>query len=136
MAYNRYRTLCSVSRDRKKYPAGSEIPLPEETATRLLAMDPPAIERIADAAGSASVREPAQRLNAKDTIKLVRAARTMDEVLRMQAAEEALGIDARRTVLDEMHSRLLEIQFAPTGDEDEAEAEANAVDHGEGAEDA
>lgn len=136
MSKAKYRTRCRVQRDDTVYLAGSEIVLPEETAERLLAMDPPAIERFPDDAASASVREPAQRLNAKDTIKLVRAARTMDEVLRMQAAEEALGIDARRTVLDEMHSRLLEIQFAPTGDEDEAEAEANAVDNGEGDEDA
>jgi hypothetical protein len=132
MSKAKYRTRCRVQRDEKVYLAGSEIVLPEETAERLLAMNPPAIERIADAAASASVRESAQRLNAKDTIKLVKAATTVEALQQIEDAELAHADGARESVIDALEARMAALANAGAEDGDEPDADGDA---GEGDED-
>jgi hypothetical protein len=124
MSKAKYRTRCRVQRDEKVYLAGSEITLPEETAARLLAMNPPAIERIADAVAPTP---PASRLNAKGTIALVEDASTVEALLQLEADETAHADGARKTVLDAIAARMAVLT--------DADDSGNA-DGGEGAEDA
>lgn len=135
MSKAKYRTLCSVQRDETTYPAGSPIALPEDTAARLLAMDPPAIEVIEDAAPTESTREPAQRLNAKDTIKQVKLVPTIEALQLIEAAELSHADGARSSVIEAIAARMAALVNGDAGDADDEDDEDD-VDTGEGAEDA
>lgn len=109
----KYRALCRIDRDKETYLTGSLLSLPDETAARLLATDPPAIERVAPpvpavpvAPAPSAPSEVATRANAKATIERVQAAATIEDLLQLQEEETAHADGARSTVLAAIDKRL------------------------------
>lgn len=121
-----YRALCRIDRDRDTYLAGETIHLPAETAARLLAMNPPAIEAIATQApfthtGDESPSDvPAAapavaRANAKTTIERVRGIEDVAALLALREQEETHEDGARQTVLEAIDARLAALSGGTAG---------------------
>lgn len=117
-----YRALCTIDRDKDKYLPGSILPpLPAETAARLLAMDPPAIELVREPSVSAMYatyekpapsesstgadKEPVKRANAKDTIARVASITDVADLIALQTEEEEHADGARTTVIAAIEAR-------------------------------
>ncbi|MBX3173277.1 MAG: hypothetical protein KF709_02640 [Gemmatimonadaceae bacterium] len=117
-----YRALCRIDRDDKTYRTGSLVALPADTAERLLAMDPPAIERVE--APEPAKANAAERLNAKATIEKVKAATSIEQLLQIQEEEQANG--ARPTVLAAIDARLEALTKGDGADDEEDDEEESA----------
>lgn len=147
-----YRALCRIDRDKKTYLTGSLIALPDETAARLLATDPPSIARVVPEAPVAAAAAPAApaaantspaaspvgtRANAKTTIERVKVAPTIDALLVIQEEETSHADGPRATVLVAIDARLSALAAAEdggsengAGDDDEEDADGEADDEG------
>lgn len=103
----RYLALCHIDRGTEKYNAGEHVPLPDETAARLLAMDPPAIAELAVAATSAEtpkLQKPA-RLTAEKMIERIKAAPDLTALLQLQEEEHDHADGPRKTVVAAIEAR-------------------------------
>lgn len=106
----RYRALCHVDRGTEKVNAGEELSLPDETAERLLAMDPPAIERLAaDAAPATDPKgekdPPPARLNVEKTVERIKAAPDVTTLLQLQEEEHEHPDGPRKGVIAAIEAR-------------------------------
>lgn len=118
MSQAQYRTLCRVDRNGTTYLTGSTIALPDDTAARLLAMDPPAIEVIAPT--ESPVPPAPERANAKQTIERIGAMESVAELVQLRDAEEAHELP-RKTVLEAIDARLRALADDDAGDADDDE---------------
>lgn len=120
-----YLALCHIDRGSKQYNAGELVPLPDDTAARLLAMDPPAIAEIAGAPvasiGSAPKTPPATRPTAPEMIARVKAATDLPALLLLQDEEHGHADGPRKTVVDAIDKRFDE--FGATDGADAADAD-------------
>lgn len=116
-----YRALCHIDRGTEQYNAGELVALPDETAERLLAMDPPAIallEEAAPAPAPAAAAKPA-RLNVDKTIERVKAAADLTALLLLQEEEHEHSDGPRKSVVAAIEKRFDELG-ADDGGSDEA----------------
>lgn len=103
----RYLALCHIDRGTEQYHAGDHVPLPEETAARLLAMDPPAIAELETSATSGEPPKVAKapRVTAEKMIERVKAAADIAALLQLQEEEHAHADGARKTVVAAIEAR-------------------------------
>src|SRR5690606_1183759 len=119
----------------EQYNAGELVPLPDDTAERLLAMDPPAIARLTEpAAPAAPVTTPAPRPKAVEMIAAVKSAADITALLLLQEEEHGHPDGPRKSVVDAIEARFDALGAAEAAAEDGASTDADAVD-AEGADD-
>lgn len=113
-----YLALCHIDRGTEQYNAGELVPLPDDTAERLLAMDPPAIARVAaPEAPAASVATPAktppaQRHTVPEMVARVKAAADLTALLLLQDEEHGHADGPRKTVVAAIEKRFDEFGAA------------------------
>lgn len=105
-----YRALCHIDRGTAQYLSGELLELPDETAERLLAMDPPAIERVAaDAAPATNPKgekdPPPARLNVEKTVERIKAAPDVTTLLLLQEEEHEHPDGPRKGVVAAIAAR-------------------------------
>ena len=112
-----YLALCHIDRGTEQYNAGELVPLPDETAARLLAMEPPAIAVVEPAAPVEPPKgqKPA-RLTAEKMIERVKAAPDLTSLLLLQEEEHEHPDGPRKTVVAAIESRF-DALGAADGDE-------------------
>lgn len=118
-----YRALCHIDRGTTQYNSGELVALPDETAERLLAMDPPAIERLAADASPATNPKgekdpPPARLNVEKTVERVKAAPDVTSLLQLQEEEHAHPDGPRKGVVAAIEARF-DALGADDGDADQ-----------------
>lgn len=101
-----YLALCHIDRGTEQYNAGEHVPLPDETAARLLAMDPPAIAVLADAAPVERSNPPKPvRPNAQEMVERVKDAPDITSLLILQELEHDHADGPRKTVVAAIEAR-------------------------------
>lgn len=114
-------TLCTISRDGKRHPAGAEIELPDATAEGLLARIPPAVARVA-AVESTPPRGLDVRASVRVLVPLIKDA-DAPALVALRVEELAREDGPRATVLAAIDERLdaLGPSGPAAGDADDAD---------------
>ncbi len=118
-----YLALCHIDRGTEQYNAGALVALPDETAERLLAMDPPAIARLDDAESApapAPAAKPVRR-NVEKTIERVKAAADLTALLLLQEEEHEHADGPRKSVVAAIEKRFDELGAADGGADEAAD---------------
>lgn len=104
-----YLALCHIDRGTEQFNAGEQLALPDDTAERLLAMDPPAIARVESSAPPAPPAgqkvPPVARLNVEKTIERIKATADVAALLAIQEEEHAHPDGPRKGVISAIEAR-------------------------------
>lgn len=114
----KYVTLCGLRTGkgpRDRIPAGTEIELSDAAAAPLLNRESPAIAAVARPAVLVAPAPKATAMTAKAAVHLVAAATTLGQLATIRAAELAREDGVRKTVVDALDAKEIELSAESEG---------------------